>query len=416
MRVVIVDGDISYPPNSGKRLRTLNLMMRLACRHRITYLCRGQGDGAEARQARTFLGDHGIETIVVDAPLPRKSGPLFYARLAANVLSPVPYSVAAHASPKVRAAVRAYAAEKKVDLWQLEWTAYAGTLRGVAEAPKVVIAHNVEATIWQRYHETARGLARRWFIRNQWKKWRRFETRTFQEAERVVAVSPEDAAIIRDQFGMDRVDVVDNGIDRAFLEGVRPCPEPNHILFLGSLEWRPNLDAVGLLLDRVFPAVLALEPSARLSIVGRNPSPALVQRVHRTERAELHANVADVRPFLARSAVMAVPLRIGGGSRLKILEALAAGLPVVSTRVGAEGLSLRPGTDLVVVEDVDQMAAALAESLRHPERAREMTERGRRYVLAHYDWDTLAGKLEQVWEKCLQAPAVCPQLALTATA
>jgi glycosyltransferase involved in cell wall biosynthesis len=412
MKVAIVDGDISYPPNSGKRLRTLNLMLRLARRHRITYICRGHGTGKDAELARTFLGDHGIETVVVPVPLPGKSGLLFYGRLAANLLSPVPYSVATHNSPRVRAAVGAFAAQNQVDLWQFEWTAYVGTLGNAGKARKVIIAHNVEATIWQRYYETERSLARRWFIKNQWKKWQRFETRVFQEATRVVAVSPEDAAVIRDQFGMGRVDVVDNGIDRAYLEVVRPCPEPNRILFLGSLEWRPNLDAVGLLLDRVFPAVLALEPSARLSIVGRNPPPTLIQRVREMERVDLHANVPDVRPFLARSGVMAVPLRIGGGSRLKILEALAAGLPVVSTRVGAEGLCLDPGTHLAVVDDVDQVAAALVEALHHPQQAHQMAERGRRFVLEHYDWDTLALKLDQVWERCLQSPAACPQPAL----
>jgi glycosyltransferase involved in cell wall biosynthesis len=127
------------------------------------------------------------------------------------------------------------------------------------------------------------------------------------------------------------------------------------------------------------------------------------------ERVELHANVADVRPYLGRSAVMAVPLRIGGGSRLKILEALAAELPVVSTRVGAEGLSLRPGSDLVVVDDVDQMAAALVETLHHPDQAQQMAECGRRFVLEHYDWDMLALKLEQVWEKCLESSVACPK-------
>jgi glycosyltransferase involved in cell wall biosynthesis len=104
-----------------------------------------------------------------------------------------------------------------------------------------------------------------------------------------------------------------------------------------------------------------------------------------------------------------VPLRIGGGSRLKILEALAAGLPVVSTRVGAEGLSLRPGSDLVVVDDVEQMAAAVVDTLHYPDHARQMAERGRRFVLEHYDWDMLALKLEWVWEKCLETPVACPK-------
>jgi glycosyltransferase involved in cell wall biosynthesis len=404
MNAVIIDGDLSYPPNSGKRLRTLNLMVRLARRHRVTYIARGQA-GAEADEARAFLGDHGIEAVVVDEPLPRKSGPLFYARLAANLLSPVPYSVATHNSPRMREAARTHAARHKVDLFQLEWSAYAGTLRDVPDARTVVVAHNVEAVIWRRYYETERSFLQRRFIKNQWKKWRRFETRVFQQAGRVVAVSPEDAAVIRAEFGSPRVDVVDNGIDRAYYESVEPRREPNHILFLGSLEWRPNLDAVGLLLDRVLPEVLAREPSARLSLVGRNPLPALVRRVQGMDRVELHANVADVRPFLGQCGVMAVPLRIGGGSRLKILEALAAGLPVVSTQVGAEGLCLRGGADLVVVPDVAQMAPALVEVIRHPDWAQEMAERGRRFVREHYDWDVLADKLEKTWEKCVGSPA-----------
>src|SRR5208337_4874934 len=150
--------------------------------------------------------------------------------------------------------------------------------------------------------------------------------------------------------------VVDNGIDRRYYEAVRPNPDPATILFLGSLNWRPNVDAIGLLVEKIFPAVRAAEPAARLQIVGRKPSPALIQRAREVPGVELHADVPDVRPFLAKSTVMVVPLRIGGGSRLKILEALAAGLPVISTRVGAEGLELVPGVNLTVVEDIQGMA------------------------------------------------------------
>jgi glycosyltransferase involved in cell wall biosynthesis len=403
MHVVIVDGDVSYPPTSGKRLRTLNLMLRLARRHRITYLARGDARGAETREAVAFLGGHGITTVVVDHPVARKAGPLFYARLAANLLSPLPYSAAAHASPRMGQAVREHAARHRVDLWQVEFMPYLFALDGVPGAHTVLSAPNVESLIWQRYHEVERHPLKRWYVRQQWRKYERFERRMFAAATRVVAVSPEDAALMRERFGVERVDVVDNGIDSAYFARAPQVPrEPGRILFLGSLDWRPNLDAVRLLLDQVFPAVRAREPSARLALVGRNPPGWLVEKARAAEGVELYADVPDVRPHLVRSGVMAVPLRIGGGSRLKILEALACGLPVVSTRVGAEGLCLTPGKDLTVVEHVEEIAPALVACVRDPGAARETAERGRRVAVGRYDWGPLADKLEQVWEQCLR--------------
>jgi glycosyltransferase involved in cell wall biosynthesis len=401
MHVVVVDGDVSYPPSSGKRLRTLHLMLRLARRHRVTYIARDQGSAMETREARAYLGDRGIEPILIDDPLPRKKGWGFCARLGWNLLSPLPYSAASHRSRRMREAVRSYAAWHTVDLWQFEWTPYVATLPADAEARRLLIAHNVDSLIWQRYHETEQHPLKRFYIRQQWRKFQRFERRVFAEVDRVVAVSAEDATIVRQQFGVERVDVVENGIDRPFFENVSGCRKAETILFLGALDWRPNLDAVRLLLDDIFPVIRRAEPSARLCIVGRNAPDWLTQRVAQMNRVELHANVADVRPYLGDSGVLAVPLRIGGGSRLKILEALACGLPVVSTRIGAEGLCLRPGQDLVVVEDVRDMAAALVDSIRNPARVRAMAQQGRQIVLDRYDWDVLAGKLERVWEKCV---------------
>src|SRR5688500_15265705 len=140
----------------------------------------------------------------------------------------------------------------------------------------------------------------------------------------------------------------------------------------------------------------------------RNPPAALVRDARAQAGVEIHADVPDVRPFLARSGVMAVPLRIGGGSRLKILEALATGLPVVSTRVGAEGLRLTAGRELAVVERVEGMAAALVDCVRDPDAARAMAACGRRLVLERYDWDVLADKLECIWEGCLDGVSLRP--------
>lgn len=400
LHVVIIDEEMPYPPTSGKRIRTLNVTLRLARRHRITYICQRNADPEEARQASIFFAEHGIETIVVDRAVPPKSGLAFYLRLALNLFSSLPYSVASHSNRALHDAIQAYAAVHAVDLWQAEWTPYMNSMPGLAGAAKVVMAHNVESQIWRRYFETERNPLKRWYIKHQWRKFDRFEKWAFRQATKVVAVSHEDARLIRERFGASRVDVVDNGVDtRSFTDAGAPR-DAGQILFLGSLDWRPNLDAVAMLLDVVFPAVRAQVPSARLCIVGRNPPESLIRRTRNVAGVELHANVADVRPFLARSGLLAVPLRIGGGSRLKILEALASGLPVVSTRIGAEGLCLEPGRDLVVVDRAEDMVDALVEAVRQPDRVREMARNGRRIVLERYDWDTLADRLERVWMTC----------------
>ena len=406
MHITIIDGDVSYPATSGKRLRTLNLMLQSAQRHRITYIGRCDFREIDTEPVSEFFTEHNIESILVHAPLPRKSGKMFYARLAGNLLSPKPYSVASHGSSTMKRIVREFARHNDVDLWQFEWPPYMATLDGCKDrAPRVVVAHNVDSLIWQRYYETANGMFKRWYLKQQWKKFVSYERKAFQKAHHVIAVSEDDADIIRTKFGMFNVDVVDNGIDRQFFEQSQGTRQENTLLFLGALDWRPNLDAVDLLLEKIFPVVRQQLPDAKLHIVGRHPGDGLSKRITETEGVELHADVPDVRPFLAESSVMAVPLRIGGGSRLKILEALACNCPVVSTSVGAEGLRLEPGRDYILAEP-DAMADALVQVLQDPQPAQAMTESGREVVLGEYDWSVLAKIQEEIWEECVNSSSL----------
>lgn len=401
MKVVLVDGDVSFPANSGKRLRTLNLMLPLARRHQITYIGRCAPGSLEAREAPAFLRDHGIEPILVHDPVPAKTGPGFYLRLARNLVSPLPFSVASHQSPEMAEVVNRVARTQPVDLWQFEWTPYLAMLDPSHPAPRLVMAHNVDTLIWQRYAENESSLFKRTFCWLQRKKMEQFEHQAFQQADRVVAVSADDADLVRTKFGQPDVDVVENGIDRGFFEAVQPNRHPQRILFLGALDWRPNLDGLELLLDRIFPEVRRQEPKAELAIVGRHPSQRLKERIAQVPGASLHADVADVRPFLGSASVLAVPLRIGGGSRLKILEALASGLPVVSTTVGAEGLNLVPGEHYTLAEP-EAMATALVDVFHHPERLQKLVQKARPLVLDQFDWQVLAGKLEQSWLRCVE--------------
>ena len=408
MHVVIVDEELPFPPTSGKRIRILSLARHLAKRHRMTFLCHRNADRDEAREAAEHLASCGIEALTVDRQSDAKAGRLprlrFGARMALNLLSPVPYSVQWNACPRLREAVRRYQGEHAADIWQCEWAPYATTLLEMQGIRWAMMAHDIQSFTWERYYRNESNPLKRWYIKKQWERYRRYEKRVFSAAPMTITVTAEDEQRAREHFSAGTTAVVDNGVDVAHYRAASQqqiVRKPAEILFLGNLEWRPNLDAVRLLLDEVFPVVLAAEPSARLCIVGRRPPAWLQRRGREGANVEVHADVADVRPFLYRCGAMAVPLRIGGGSRLKILEALACGLPVVASTVGAEGLRLQPGVHFTSADQTADMARTLIEWIRNPAPALAKAEAGRAVVESRYDWSVLAEKMEQAWEELL---------------
>jgi glycosyltransferase involved in cell wall biosynthesis len=411
LNVAVLDEELPFPLNSGKRIRTYNLLARLADQHRVTILCHQNPDREEAAEAVAAFQKLGIETIVVARTVPSKSGPGFYARLAGNLLSPLPYSVATHSSPTLADAVKEFVQDNPVDVWHCEWTPYAQVLQDALgddlnAARWTIMAHNVESLIWRRYGDAESNPIKRWYVRKQCEKFERFEQWAYGAATVPIAVSHDDARLMRTEFGVRRVEVVENGVDIGYFKPQRDVDrDPAKLLFLGSLDWRPNLDAVSQLLDDIFPKVRAANPAVTLSLVGRRPPEWLRARVANVPGVRVFADVPDVRPFLATCGMLVVPLRIGGGSRLKILEALATETPVISTRVGAEGLQLTPEHDLIVTETPGEMVSAVLRAIRYPDEFQETAERGREQVLKRYSWDPLAERLGNVWQSATRLPA-----------
>ncbi|MCS7270616.1 MAG: glycosyltransferase family 4 protein, partial [Gemmataceae bacterium] len=404
LHVAILDEELPYPPTSGKRIRTYQLLRRLAERHRLTFFAHRHADPEEALAAQDAFARLGIRTIVLDRPLPAKSGATFYARLAGNLLSALPYSVASHAAASYVAAVRDFAQRQRVQLWHCEWTPYAQVLRAafgptLPQLRWTIMAHNVESLIWQRYAAIEPHPLKRWYLRLQQVKYERFEQWAYTAATLTIAVSQADARLMQQRFGATRLAVVENGVD---VEAFRPQRDverdPYHLLFVGSLDWRPNLDAVNLLLEQIFPAVAAAEPRARLSIVGRRPPQWLRLRCTAFPRVHLMADVADVRPFLACCGMLVVPLRVGGGTRLKILEALASGTPVISTTLGAEGLDLLPGQDLLIADSPQQFISAIHEAFRRPLELQDQAANARQKIIRRHSWNHLAQHLDDLWQ------------------
>lgn len=405
MKVLVVDEALPVPPDSGKRIRTFELLRRLAKDHELLLVAPEERPTPAADLAT--LHDAGIRTRTVRRRPLVKRGARFAWDLGRNLLHRVPYMVMGHRVAAVRAAIAEEVAREAPDVVHVEWTPLVANLPAWLSIPVVVSAHNVEADIWARTAEATRGALRRLYVRIQLGKVARFERRALAAADAVTAVSEGDAARIRERTGNPHVVVVPNGVDG---ERFRPDPgarvDPTELLFLGSLDWRPNQDGVLWFLEHVVPAVRARVPSVTLSVVGRAPPPWFAARVGAVAGVAVHGSVPDVRPFLARAAVCVVPLRVGGGSRLKICEALAMARPVVSTTVGAEGLEL--GDGIVVADGAEPFADAVVRTLSDPAGAAEAARRGRARVLAANEWGAIAPIQARVWADAVARGARAP--------
>ena len=268
MRVLVVDEALPVPANSGKRIRTVELLRRLAKDHEIVFLAPEEAPSAAADVAT--LAGCGIDVRLVSRRLLVKRGLRFAWDLFRNVFLRVPYMVMGHRVAAVRAAVAEIAATWKPDLIHVEWTPLVANVSEGLGVPIVIAAHNVESDIWARYHATAKGWLRRAYVGIQHGKVERFERAALAAADAVTAVSEKDGARIRTWTGQVHVTVVPNGVDAAYFAPQRDSQiAPHEMLFLGSLDWRPNQDGVLWFLEHVFPEIRDRVPDATLSVVGR---------------------------------------------------------------------------------------------------------------------------------------------------
>jgi len=404
--VLVVDEELPYPLTSGKRIRTFNLIKQLASRHHITFLCHRNADATELRDAVQQFENLGIEIVFLERKLPKPtvltSKPQLFAQLAYNFLSDYPYLVQKHLSSELLRKLKHHANREDIDLVHFEWTPYAVAMADGFTKPWIVDAHNVESLIWKRYFQTEANKAKRWYIGQQWKKLDRFESRIFQSASRTIFVSDADRLIAKSEFGCLRQAVVENGVDTTqFQFKDSAARSPGKLLFLGSLDWRPNVDGIEFFLDVIWPLIQQKNTEVQLDIVGRRPPTWFSKRVHQEPNVSLYADVTSVQPYLERASLMVVPLRIGGGSRLKILEAAAVGLPVVSTSVGAEGLELKSGIHYVNANQPQEFADAIVTLANNPDTATDMIHSIRQLVEQRYDWGILSRKVDAIWRSAV---------------
>jgi len=259
--------------------------------------------------------------------------------------------------------------------------------------PTVLFTHNVEHMIWKRLRDTEGSAWRRALLELEWRKMRRCERRACATASLTLAVSDVDTAQLASLAPRARVRAIPTGVDVEYFAPGARSEASSRLVFTGSMDWYPNEDAVLHFVDAILPLIRRDVPEVSLAVVGRNPT-ARLRRACEAAGVEVTGTVDDVRPYLRDAAVFVVPLRVGGGTRLKIFEALAMAKAVVSTTVGAEGLPLRPGEHAVLADEPGDFARAVVALVRDPAERRRLGDAGRRLVEERYAWREVGRQFE----------------------
>ena len=394
MRILWLNAGLLLPLDKGGKLRTWHVMRHLARRHEITWLSYvDPGARPEDVEGMSEVAAH-VHTI------PRRSAskgtPRFLIEAASHLFHPLPYAVGAYASRLYRQRVARLLDEGRFDLVVCDFLPPVANLPTRVSCPTVLFTHNVEAEIWRRHTETASTWWKRALMRQQWRRMLRFERAAVGRFDLVLAVSDADGRTLQQLYGPLRrpVHVIPTGVDTTYFAPLAAAERPAHLVFTGSMDWLPNEDGMLFFVHDVLPLIRRQEPSVTLSIVGRAPTPA-VARLAAEAGIEVTGRVDDVRPHVAAGAVYVVPLRIGGGTRLKIFEAMAMGKPVVSTTIGAEGLPLKDGEHVRIADEPQAFADAVLWLLREPGERARLGRAARDLVAAQYDWSAAAREFER---------------------
>lgn len=400
MRLLILTPQLPYPPHQGTTLRNFNIIKYLAPRHAITLVSFGTAD--ELRNAEPL---HALCARIEIAPYPTRT---LTQRALTTLTSPVPDMGLRLQSAEMHAQATELL-RQDFDVIQVEGIEMARyVLNDKLQMPNAKLVfddHNAEYALQRTAFEADARRIARWhaavYSLIQWKKLERYERAICEFANHVVACSDTDASAICNLIeSQSKIFIIPNGVDTEFyIPSVEVCAKPLAdlaLVFTGKMDFRPNVDAMLWFCDEILPRIRAEIPLAHIVIVGQKPAPRIAALTTRTG-VQVTGAVPDVRPFIADAAVYVVPLRMGSGTRLKVLEAMAMGKAIVSTARGVEGIELAPDRDAILADDPDAFARAVIALLRDPDRRRALGQSARARAEAKYDWRKIIPRFDAIY-------------------
>jgi sugar transferase (PEP-CTERM/EpsH1 system associated) len=389
MRILWLKTELLHPVDKGGKIRTYHMLKEMKREHHVTYLTLDDGTASAAERAQSEQYCH--ELVCVPHRTRAKFSPGFYVELASNLASSLPYFLKKYESREMRQKIEEYVRRDSFDVVVCDFLVPVVNMPRAIPCASVLFQHNVEAMIWERHYKTQTNPVKKLYLHDQWRKTRAFEKAACHRFDAVVAVSREDREAMQRDYGVREVVDIPTGVDTDFFRpGGAPDREPHGLVFTGSMDWIPNEDAITYFTRDILPRIRQQVPDVTLTVVGRNPSAGLRELSERDPSIRITGRVDDVRPYMERAAAYIVPIRIGGGTRLKIYEAMAMEKPVVSTTVGAEGLPVRDGEELLLADEPEQFADAVVRVITDDNLAREIGNRAAVVVRRDFGWERVA--------------------------
>lgn len=407
MKLLILTPQLPYPPHQGTTIRNFNIIKHLAPHHAITLVSFGTPTELEHAEPLRAL----CQRIEI-APYPTRS---LIQRAWTTLASPLPDMALRLKSDAMHTIVERILHEEQFDIVQIEgieMARYAPHSSLITRHWSLVFDdHNAEYVLQRTAFESDARHPKRWhgalYSLIQWKKLERYERAICQRADRVVVCSNADAQALSTLHPKLQTRVIPNGVDtQHFVPSDTVCAKPDAelaMVFVGKMDFRPNIDAMTWFVTEILPRIRAEIPLAHIIIVGQKPAPR-IQALAQNAGVEITGWVEDTRPFVADAAVYVVPLRMGSGTRLKVLEAMAMGKAIVSTTRGAEGIEYTRHHHLVIADTPEAFARAVIELLHNPARRRELGRNARALVEARYDWRAIIPQFQDVYAQLGTTP------------
>lgn len=388
MNILIVTTRLPYPMISGAKIRAFHILKALAERHKVALISfYGSEDEEKHFDIYKSMGVNLVPILnqAIDEQVGLKA--LFH-----SLSTGLPLTVSKYRHPEMVEAIAKHS--RAADVIHCEHMHMAEYLFGITDKPKMLDAHNVETQIAYRYSRCESNMLKKLILSLNYRAMRSYEKKVCAGFDMTLSVSMEDQKVLESEFGAGCVRLLENGVDVDYFAPVNKNfqDQPKKLVFVGAMDWLPNSDGIKYFIKEILPIIRQDFPGIKLDVVGKDP-PQDIRQLSNIDGIRVTGTVDDVRPFVHDSHLYVVPLRFGGGSRLKILEAFSMGIPVVSTSLGCEGIECVNGKDLLVADSPADFAATVVRLLKDPELCCRLTNNARILAVNTYSWNVICEKL-----------------------